>query len=108
MGDYVLNRILNPSSFQEAVSKVQKVPLGASCTVMKKSHIFMDASQLHIGKLVKQRAQCLKLYANQYISWNKKWQNVDNQFEAKLRKMGVHDIIFLFVYTCLKNFYKFL
>ena len=46
-------------------------PLGASCTVMKKSHIFMDASQLHIESWSKQRAQCLKLYANQYISWRK-------------------------------------
>lgn len=45
--------------------------LGGILHSNEKSHIFMDASQLHIESWSKQRAQCLKLYANQYISWNK-------------------------------------
>ena len=48
MGDYVFwTDSFNPSSFQEAVSKVQK-SLGGMQHSNEKSHIFMDASQLHI------------------------------------------------------------
>lgn len=62
----------------------------------KRSPIFTDTSELHILSWSEQRAQSLKLHANQYAIWNKS-QNIDNQFEHEIRNMGVHYTIFLCV-----------